>query len=158
MRRSRATGMPRGLRGIVPSNKRNSGLLVDELRIRRRSCSSVRMMTFGKHRGQTFEKVGETESGYVRWALEQEKPSGGLAEFVSFLPRCRACVYAGLGRAEETQQDVERTQQGSACSLGSVKKQCTLARGRPSPFHDEDAAWRGLLVCVRDCLLDCLIA
>ncbi|CAE7316757.1 unnamed protein product [Symbiodinium sp. CCMP2592] len=43
------------------------------------------VMTFGKHRGRTFEDVRLTESAYCAWALAQPTPSGGLIHFVQFL-------------------------------------------------------------------------
>ena len=39
------------------------------------------MFEFGKHKGQTFEEVYNTQKGYVKWVLTLEGPTGPMKQF-----------------------------------------------------------------------------
>eukprot|EP00928_Gymnodinium_smaydae_P078931 TRINITY_DN62983_c0_g1_i1.p1 TRINITY_DN62983_c0_g1~~TRINITY_DN62983_c0_g1_i1.p1 ORF type:complete len:776 (-),score=190.93 TRINITY_DN62983_c0_g1_i1:157-2427(-) len=57
------------------------------------SPSADSVFQFGKHKGRTFADVASSESGYARWALAQESPSGNLKAFVEY---CRLNLDAGV--------------------------------------------------------------
>ncbi|CAK0907504.1 unnamed protein product [Prorocentrum cordatum] len=42
-------------------------------------------LSFGKHRGKTFEEVATTDAGYCKWVLAIDGPKGAMAEFQGFL-------------------------------------------------------------------------
>jgi uncharacterized protein (DUF3820 family) len=47
--------------------------------------SAASKLTFGKHRGRTYEEMFEKEKGYCSWVLLQESPSGSMKDFKEWL-------------------------------------------------------------------------
>jgi len=52
-----------------------------------RVAGDTETFNFGKHTGKTFLNVFESDLGYVRWALDQVSPSGGLLKFADYCQR-----------------------------------------------------------------------
>ncbi|CAE7207305.1 rnf43 [Symbiodinium sp. CCMP2592] len=42
-------------------------------------------LNFGRHSGMSYREVARNHPGYVRWALSQPSPTGGLRSFVAWL-------------------------------------------------------------------------
>jgi hypothetical protein len=70
-----------------------------------RQQPSGKQLSFGKHRGKTFEEIVSTDISYCNWALKQTETRGVMKEFQEWLRlrakkvSCEACNGSGHGFA-----------------------------------------------------------
>eukprot|EP00439_Symbiodinium_sp_Y106_P066528 s1696_g10.t2 len=71
-------------RDLMPGHDRLSRSRSASGRRRRRRRRNPRL-NFGRHSGMSYREVARNHPGYVRWALSQPSPTGGLRSFVAWL-------------------------------------------------------------------------
>lgn len=73
--------------------------------IEKRQQPSEKELSFGKHRGKSFEEIVKTDISYCNWALKQTETRGVMKEFQEWLRlkakkvSCEACNGSGHGYA-----------------------------------------------------------
>lgn len=109
----------------------------------RRRRGADRILSFGRHEGDTFDHVYRTDPGYCRWALSVDSPTGALREFASFLQSCEDPESDSSSSSQGPMdtlrhQMLNRMERLQAARAALQEAHARISRGQPRAHWDSD--------------------